>query len=108
MTVATRRLRAAEKLLADVHAITSKEGITTSALHAMKLKLMALAAKAELFPPSDFAMPVAGGNAFNICVNASSPPADAPMPTIGKGSPRGGLTSRRWGDGSSGAIATPC
>jgi hypothetical protein len=31
MTVATRRLRAAEKLLADVQAITSKEGITPSA-----------------------------------------------------------------------------
>jgi len=68
MTVATRRLRAAEKLLADVHAITSKEGITPSALHAMKLKLVALAARAELFPASDFAMPVAGGRSHPLLV----------------------------------------
>ena len=61
MTIATRRLAAAKKLMADVHAITSKEGITPSALHALKLKLVALASKKELFPMSDFAMPVAGG-----------------------------------------------
>ena len=68
MTVATRRLRAAEKLLADIHVITSKEGITPSALHAMKLKLVALAAKAELFPAGDFAMPVAGGRTHPLFV----------------------------------------
>jgi hypothetical protein len=32
-------------------------------------------------------MPVSGGRAASKCVNASSPPADAPMPTIGKGAP---------------------
>ena len=35
-------------------------------------------------------MPVSGGSAASKCVNASSPPADAPMPTIGKGAARRG------------------
>ena len=61
MTVSDKRNRAAAKLMADVHAITAKEGITPSALHALKLKLVALAAKKELFPLADFAKPVAEG-----------------------------------------------
>jgi len=68
MNVAPRRTRAAEKLLADIHAITDKEGITPSALHAMKLKLVALAGKAELFPVADFAMPVAEGRNHPLLV----------------------------------------
>jgi len=59
MTASDKRNLACKKLLADVHAITAKDGITPSALHALKLKLVALAAKAELFPLADFAMPVA-------------------------------------------------
>jgi hypothetical protein len=35
-------------------------------------------------------MPVAGGNALINLLHASSPPADAPMPTIGKASGRPG------------------
>ncbi|HKU94821.1 MAG TPA: hypothetical protein VJR58_06070, partial [Vineibacter sp.] len=59
--VATRRARACAALLTQVHAITDKEGITPSALHAIKLKLVALARRAELFPLSDFTMPEAQG-----------------------------------------------
>lgn len=59
MTVADKRSRACAKLIADVHAITAEEGITPSALHAIKLKLVSLASKKDLFPQSDFEMPVA-------------------------------------------------
>jgi predicted metal-dependent enzyme (double-stranded beta helix superfamily) len=61
MTTAEKRNRACRKLLADVHAITAREGLTPSALHAIKLKLVALARKKELFPIGDFDMPVAQG-----------------------------------------------
>ena len=68
MTAADKRNLACKKLMADVHAITAKEGITPSALHALKLKLVALAAKAELFPLADFAMPVAEGRNHPLLV----------------------------------------
>lgn len=57
----TRRAKACAALLAQVHAITDREGITPSALHAIKLKVMALAKRVELFPLADFAMPEAQG-----------------------------------------------
>jgi predicted metal-dependent enzyme (double-stranded beta helix superfamily) len=59
--VAARRAKACAALLTQVHEITAKEGITPSALHAIKLKVVALARRAELFPLSDFAMPEAQG-----------------------------------------------
>lgn len=68
MTVVDKRSRACAKLLADVHAITAREGITPSALHAIKLKLVALGRRAELFPLTDFAMPVAQGRAHPLLV----------------------------------------
>ncbi len=46
MTVAAKRLSAARKLMADIHAITDKEGITRSALHAMKKTPVVIAALA--------------------------------------------------------------
>lgn len=57
MTAASKREKACAKLMADVHAITGKEGITPSALHAIKLKLVALAKRMDLFPMADFEMP---------------------------------------------------
>jgi predicted metal-dependent enzyme (double-stranded beta helix superfamily) len=68
MTASDKRNLACKKLLADVHAITSKEGITPSALHALKLKLVALAARKELLPLADFAMPVAEGRNHPLLV----------------------------------------
>jgi predicted metal-dependent enzyme (double-stranded beta helix superfamily) len=68
MTVAEKRNRACAKLMADVHAISATEGITPSTLHAMKLKLVALARKAELFPQADFDMPVAQGRNHPLLV----------------------------------------
>lgn len=59
--VAAKRQAACKALLRQVRAITAKEGITPSALHAIKLRLTALARRAELFPTSDFAMPEAEG-----------------------------------------------
>ena len=67
-SLADQRARACRNLLTQVHASTAKEGITPSALHAMKLKLVALAAKADLFPASDFAMPVAQGRTHPLLV----------------------------------------
>jgi predicted metal-dependent enzyme (double-stranded beta helix superfamily) len=58
-TIAARRARSCAALLEQVHAITATEGITPSTLHAMKLKLVAFAKRAELFPLADFAMPEA-------------------------------------------------
>jgi predicted metal-dependent enzyme (double-stranded beta helix superfamily) len=54
--------------MAQVHAITAHEGITPSALHAIKLKLVALARRAELFPLADFAMPEAHARTHPLLV----------------------------------------
>lgn len=58
-TAAIARARACATLLRQVHAITDHEGISPSALHAIKLKLVALAQRTALFPMADFAMPEA-------------------------------------------------
>jgi predicted metal-dependent enzyme (double-stranded beta helix superfamily) len=68
MSAVDKRSRACAKLLADAHAITANEGPTPSALHAIKLKLVALAAKAELFPLADFEMPAAQGRTHPLLV----------------------------------------
>lgn len=68
MTVAEKRQRACAKLLTDVHAITAREGLTPSALHGIRLKLVALARKAELFPMTDFEMPLAQGRNHPLLV----------------------------------------
>jgi len=67
-SIADQRARACRNLLAQVHAITAKEGVTPSALHAIKLKLVALAAKVDLFPSGDFSMPVAQGRNHPLLV----------------------------------------
>ena len=58
---ASKRARACQALMDAVHAITATEGINPSTLHSIKLKLAALAHRAELFPMDDFAMPIAEG-----------------------------------------------
>ncbi|MGE0422842.1 MAG: hypothetical protein AB7O88_11285 [Reyranellaceae bacterium] len=68
MIIAGKRERACTKLLADVHAIIDVEGIHPSALHAIKLKLVAFAKRAELFPHADFAMPLAQGRTHPLLV----------------------------------------
>ena len=68
VTAATRRARACANLLRQVHAITDEEGITPSALHAIKLKLEALAKRTDLFPAEDFAMPTAQGRNHPLLV----------------------------------------
>ena len=68
MSVAANRVSACAKLLADVHAITAREGITPSALHAIKMKLVALANKKDLFAMDDFEMPVAQGRNHPLLV----------------------------------------
>ena len=54
----SKRNRACAALMKQVRAILDGEGPTPSSLHAIKLKLVALAKRAELFPLSDFEMPV--------------------------------------------------
>lgn len=53
-------------LLRQAHKILDREGSTPSALHALKLKLAALAARTELFPASDFPMPLAEGRLHTL------------------------------------------
>ena len=57
----TKRQRACTALMQRVGTILAEEGPTPSALHAIKLKLVALAKRADLFPLSDFEMPVSQG-----------------------------------------------
>ena len=66
--VAAQRARACKTFMAQVHTITAKEGITSSTLHTLKLKLMALAKRADLFPLADFAMPQAHGRNYPLLV----------------------------------------
>ncbi|MEO9191877.1 MAG: hypothetical protein ABI224_18000 [Acetobacteraceae bacterium] len=66
--IADRRASACASLLRHVHNITGKEGVTPSALHAIKLKLVGLAKRTELFPLSDFAMPEAEGRNHALLV----------------------------------------
>ena len=55
-------------MMARVHAITETEGITPSTLHAIKLALVGLARRTELFPQTDFAMPEAQGRNHPLLV----------------------------------------
>ena len=65
---AARRARACAALLEQVHAITAQHGNTPTALHAIKLKLVALANKPGLFPSEDFEMPTAQGRFHPLIV----------------------------------------
>jgi predicted metal-dependent enzyme (double-stranded beta helix superfamily) len=72
-TIADRRAQACGKFMEGVHAIMDKEGLTPSALHAIKLKLVALASKIDLFPTGlfpagEFAMPAAQGRNHPLLV----------------------------------------
>ena len=69
--IATKRQRACAALMQQVHAIAAPEGITPSALHAIKLKLVALADKTDLFPLADFEMPVTQGRTHPLLVEES-------------------------------------
>ena len=68
LSIATKRQRACAALMQQVHEITAAEGPTPTALHAIKQKLVALAARAELFPLADFEMPVAQGRNHPLLV----------------------------------------
>lgn len=66
--VAARRQRACRTLMRQAHAILDKEGSTPTALHALKIKLAALAARTELFPLEDFPMPLSEGRLHPLLV----------------------------------------
>lgn len=72
--VADKRKAACKTLMRQVHAILAKEGSTPSALHAIKVKLMALATRSELFPRGDFAMPEAEGRNHTLEVQDDDGP----------------------------------
>ena len=67
-TISDRRAQACARFMDQVHGIMDKEGLTPSALHAIKLKLVALAAKSELFPLGAFEMPVAQGRTHPLLI----------------------------------------
>ncbi|HZB57512.1 MAG TPA: hypothetical protein VE527_28020, partial [Reyranella sp.] len=66
--VTAQRARACKTFMAQVHSTEAKEGITPSTLHALKLKLVALAKRSDLFPLADFAMPQAHGRSHPLLV----------------------------------------
>jgi predicted metal-dependent enzyme (double-stranded beta helix superfamily) len=68
LAIAQRRARACAALLRQVHAITDREGISPSALHAIRHRLVALGRRADLFPREDFAMPEAEGRTHPLLV----------------------------------------
>jgi predicted metal-dependent enzyme (double-stranded beta helix superfamily) len=72
--VAAKRTAACNRLLQQAETILASEGVTPSALHALKLKLVALAKRAELFPASDFAMPEAEGRSHILAVAENDGP----------------------------------
>ena len=63
---AAQRMATCKAFLRKAHTILDKEGSTPSALHALKNKLAALALRTELFPASDFPMPVAEGRLHTL------------------------------------------
>jgi predicted metal-dependent enzyme (double-stranded beta helix superfamily) len=65
---AAQRARACKTFMAQVHTISAKEGITPSTLHALKLKLVALAKRSDLFPLADFDMPQAQARTHPLLV----------------------------------------
>ena len=69
--IATDRKSACLALLRQSRTILAKEGSTPSALHALKLKLAALASRTELFPAMDFAMPVADGRLHTLAMGSN-------------------------------------
>jgi predicted metal-dependent enzyme (double-stranded beta helix superfamily) len=73
-SVAAKRDAACKTLMRQVGTILGKEGVTPSALHAIKLKVMALAKRTELFPLGDFAMPVAQGRNHILLVSDNDGP----------------------------------
>src|SRR5690348_13618497 len=71
MSLMARRSETIERTLAEVRRIESEYGVTHAALEALKPVLIALAAKADLFPPEHFA--VAGGNTGRVYRLAEDP-----------------------------------
>jgi len=72
--VAAKRAAACNALMRQVQTILAHEGVTPSALHALKLKLVALAKRAELFPRGDFAMPEAQARNHVLVVDDNDGP----------------------------------
>ncbi len=66
--MAARRLKACKALMAQVHAITAREGIHPTSLHAISQKLVALARRKELFPAADFPLPTSYGRNYPLLV----------------------------------------
>jgi hypothetical protein len=55
------RKREIEQAVADVRAIEERQGVTRESLEKIKQRLIRLAARQDLFSPSDFPPPAPGG-----------------------------------------------
>jgi predicted metal-dependent enzyme (double-stranded beta helix superfamily) len=75
MSKAAERKRLIADAVADIRAIEAKQGVTRTALEAIKARLMALAARADLFPAADFPPP-GPGDKRNSCLYRVSEDAD--------------------------------
>jgi len=71
MAIAERRARAVGELIERVRAIESAEGATRASLETIKAELIALASRAELFPPEHFAnVPGRAGTIYHLAEDA--------------------------------------
>ena len=66
--VQTQRKQACLSFIRQAHKILDREGSSPSGLHALKLKLAALASRTELFPAEDFPKPVAEARFHSLLV----------------------------------------
>lgn len=62
MSVAEERTAVVGETVARIRKIEAEKGVTREALGAIKAELLALAARAELFPAGDFPVPSQGGS----------------------------------------------
>ena len=61
MNISEERIRACTTLLAEVREITGGDSVSSASLEAIKARLVLLGQKTELFPRTDFSLPVAQG-----------------------------------------------
>ena len=74
MDRARERALEIESAVADVRRIEGEDGVTRQSLEKIRQRLMRLAARTELFPPSDFAPPEAGSKLKSCLYRLSEDP----------------------------------
>ena len=74
LSVAEQRAKAVAETVERIRAVERDQGVTREGLEAIKAQMLALAARAELFPPSDFPPPEPGGKRNSCLYRLSEDP----------------------------------